>query len=131
MKITLWQLNESYQALLRLAGQAIPKEHHKLTYKLSQIVKAAKREMESLAESQIDLMAKCGLRQGDTNAPLEKVEDFNRQSKKFMRETVCEIWGDSIAYDELRELVSISPLDLANLDWLITNEETTAKGAAA
>src|SRR5215470_15130155 len=119
MKVTLWQLNQSYQALLRLAGQEIPKEHHKLTYKLSRIVKSAETEIETLVDSQSDLMNKCGFRQGEQNVDIEKIEDFNRQSKKFMRETACDIWGDPFTYDEIRELVSITALDLANLDWLI------------
>jgi len=136
MKVSLWQLNAGYQALLRLAQNQLPKEHHKLTYKLSKIVKAAKVEIEALGDSQLDLMAKCGLHQGEQNADIEKVEDFNRQSKRFMRETVCDIWGDPFTYAELRELVSISALDLADLDWLIIEGEETiekpeAKGASA
>ena len=121
---------------MRLAQNELPKEHHKLTYKLSRIVKAAKAEIEDLADSQIDLMAKCGFRQGEQNVDIEKIDDFNRQSKKFMKATTCEIWGDPFTYDELHELVSISALDLADLHWLIIESEETAekiesKGASA
>jgi len=133
MKISLWQLNTGYQALLRLAQNELPKEHHKLTYKLSKIVKAAKVEMETLGESQIDLMRKCGFQQGEQNVDIEKINVFNRESKKFMKETSCELWGDVFMYSDLCELVSISALDLADLDWLIIEGEDKpeAKGATA
>ena len=133
MKISLWQLNTGYQALLRLAQNELPKEHHKLTYKLSRIVKSAKAEMEALGESQIDLMRKCGFQQGEQNVDIEKINVFNRESKKFMKETSCELWGDVFMYSDLCELVSISALDLADLDWLIIEGEDKpeAKGATA
>jgi len=137
MQITLWQLNQSYQALIRLAGQSLPKEHHKLTFKLAKQLRQAQAEQETLNDSLKDLMKKCGLVQGQ-DADLNIIEDFNRQSKKFMQETHCEIWGDPIAWSELRDIVSISPLDLAALDWLIIcddeeqpEEKLEAKGASA
>jgi len=133
MKITLWQLNQSYQPLMRLAGQALPKEHHKLTYKLAQQLRTAQKEQELLNDSLSDLMKKCGLIQGQ-EADLKLIEDFNRQSKNFMQGAYCEIWGDPIEWSELRDIVSISPLDLAALDWLIVEEEIEkpeAKGATA
>lgn len=122
MKITLWQLNESYQALVRLTQKELPKEQHKLAYKLSRVMKCAKSEMETLGDSLNDLMRKCGFTQGEQNVESEKIEDFNRQSKRFMKETVCELWGDPFGYPELHDLLSISPLDLALLDWLIVEK---------
>jgi len=122
MKITLWQLNQAYQPLMRLAAQSLPKEHHKLTYKLAKQLRQAQTEQETLNESLKDLMTKCGLVQGQ-DADLALIEDFNRQSKKFMQETTCEIWGDPIAWSELRDIVTISPIDLAALDWLIVDDE--------
>lgn len=133
MKITLWDLNESYQALIRLSSKELPKEQHKLSYKISRIVKSAKGEMEDLGESLNSLMGKCGFRPGEQNVDSDKIDDFNRQSKKFLKETMTgEIWGDPIKYSELIEYVSISPLDLANLDWLIIHEdEGQSKTASA
>jgi hypothetical protein len=131
LKITLKELNDSYQALLRLAQKELPKEQHKLAYKLSRIVKGAKGEIEALNESQIDLMRKCGFVQGEQDVEPRLIDDFNRQSLKFMRETMTgEIWGDPIRLSELVEHVSISPLDLALLDWLIVEEEAQAAKAS-
>lgn len=108
---------------MRLAAKELPKEHHKLAYKLSKIVRAAKTENDALSDSLIELMAKCGFKQGESNVPIEAIEEFNRQSKKFMTATTCDLWGDPIQYSEIAELVNLSPLDLAELDWLIVDDQ--------
>jgi hypothetical protein len=132
MKISLWQLNESYQALVRLASQPLPKDQHSLAWKLSRIISDAKRTQQDLNESLVDLMAKCGFREGDIDIGPTQIDDFNRQSKKFMRETSCKLWGDPIQLSEIIGHVSISPLDLANLDWLIIEDaEENPKAVAA
>lgn len=118
MKITLWQLNESYQALLRLAGQDFPKERHKLAYRLSRVVKTAQNEIEALGESLNDLMIKCGFEPGEQNIDPEKLRDYNRRAKQFMKETECDLWGDPMPLEDFAGVVSISPMDLALLDWL-------------
>jgi len=122
MKITLWQLNESYQALLKLAQAEFQKDKHKLAYKLSRVVKSAKAEVDALGESLNDLMCKCGFEPGSGEVAQEKLKDYNDQAKAFMRETQAEIWGDPILIDDLGD-VAISAFDLALLDWLIV--ETT------
>jgi hypothetical protein len=130
LKVSLWQLNESYQALVRLTSKELPKEQHKLAYKLSRVMKCAKSEMETLGDSLNDLMRKCGFVQGQQDVAAEKIDDFNQQSKKFMRETqAAEIWGDPIRWSEICDHVSISPLDLALLDWLIVEEAAESSQA--
>jgi hypothetical protein len=115
-------LNDSYQALLRLAQKELPKEQHKLAYKLSRIVKSAKSEIDALSESQIDLMRKCGFVQGEQDVDPKLIDDFNRQASRFLKETRCELWGDPFKLAELTAHISISALDLALLDWLIVEE---------
>lgn len=131
MRITLWTLNESYQALIRLSSKELPKEQHKLAYKISRICKSAKSEIEAMGESLQALQAKCGFKQGEENISPAKIEDFNQQSKKFLKETECEIWGDPIKYEDIAAHLSTSPLDLANLDWLIVAETESENQQAA
>lgn len=133
MKISLHQLNESWQALARLANKEFPKEQHKLSYKLARIYKQAKSEVEEMGQSLQALMRKCGIIPGERNTDTEKVEDFNQRSKQFLKETEFEFtWGEPIRFEELREHVSITPADLAELDWLIAvEEEPQAKAAVA
>lgn len=118
MKVTLWQLNESYQALVKLAQTELPKDKHKLAYKLSRIVKSAKIEIDALGESLNDLMRKCGFEPGSGEVAPEKLKDYNDQARTFMKETTCDLWGDPFKLDDLAD-VSITPFDLALLDWLI------------
>ena len=127
MKITLWELNESYQALVRLASQSLPKECQAQAWKLKRVMAGAKREIEDLSDSINDLMDKCGVVRNDPSNDLAKLEDFNRQSKQFMKSTEVELWGEPFKWSELRDRVSISPLDLADLDWLII-EDTEGEG---
>lgn len=130
MRITLWQLNESYQALVKLAQSDLPKERHKLAYKLSRVMKSAKTEIDALGESLNDLMVKCGFEPGSGEVAPEKLKDYNEQAKQFMRDTYCDLWGSPILLDEIAGVVSISPFDLALLDWLIVEEEKQqAQGA--
>lgn len=117
MQITLWQLNESYQALVKLAQTEFPKDQHKLAYKLSRVMKSAKTEIDALGESLNDLMRKCGLEPGQ-DAAQEKLRDYNEQAKQFMRSTHCDLWGDPIKLDDIAD-ASITAFDLALLDWLI------------
>jgi hypothetical protein len=123
MKITLSQLNESYQALVRLAQSDFPKEQHKLAYKLSRVVKTAKIEVEAATESANDLMRKCGVEPGQEKPDPEMWADFQAQFKAFMASTNCELWGDPIHFEEIAGVVAISPFDLALLDWLIVEEQ--------
>jgi hypothetical protein len=129
MKIALSQLNESYPALVKLAQADFPKEQHKLAYKLSRVVKTAKTEIEIATESANDLMRKCGIEPGQENPDPEKWSEFQAQFKAFMREEYCELWGDPIRLEDIGPVVSISPFDLALLDWLII-EETEQPSAA-
>lgn len=131
MKITLHQLNESWQALHRLTTKEFPKDQHKVQYKLARIYKQAKAEVESLADSLNALMKKCGLTPGAQADP-EKLQDYNTQSKLFLRETWIEFsWGDPILHADIRDFVTISPADLAELDWLIQMDEEPAKAKTA
>lgn len=122
MRITLSTLNQSYNALVKLAQFEFPKERHKLAYKLSRVIKSAKTEIEALAESLNDLQRRCGIVPG-AEVPPEVAEDYNAQAKAFMREEYCDLWGDPIKLDEIAGIVPISPFDLALLDWLIIEEE--------
>ncbi len=130
MKITLWQLNESYQALVKLAQAEFPKDQHKLAYKLSRVMKSAKTEIEALSESLNDLMRKCGFEPGSGDIAQENLRDYNEQAKQFMRETWCDLWGNPILLEEIAGVVSISPFDLALLDWLIIEEEKQQEQSA-
>jgi hypothetical protein len=130
IKISLQQLNESYNALLKLAQKEFPKDQHKLTYKLSRIVKAARTEAECLGDSLNDLMRKCGFEPGSTDATPDQIKDYTAQAKAFMATTMVELWGDPIKLDELYA-VEISPFDLALLDWLIVDGEEPEPAPAA
>lgn len=127
MKVSLWELNQSYQALIRLAGRDIPKEHHKLAYTLARVVRSARSEIELLGESLNDLMCKCGFEPGQADIAPEMLADYDSRAKAFMRENDCEIKGEPIGFEKIAGVVSISALDLALLDWLISDETAKAE----
>jgi len=123
MQITLWQLNESYPALMRLAAREIPKEHHALAFKVARVVRSARPEIDLLADSLRDLMQKCGFQEGQQNIAPDKLRDYNERAGAFMRETSCEIPDAPIPYNTLAGVVPISPADLVLLDWLIAETD--------
>lgn len=133
MKITLHQLNQSYQALARLANHEFPKEQHKLAYRIARVYKQAKTEIEVLGESLQTLATRCGNTPGERETAPETLRAYEVQAKKFLCETEFEFtWGSPIRFEELRDHVALTPADLAELDWLITaEEEETAKASTA
>jgi len=124
MKITLHRLNLSYNALTRLAACEFPKEHHKLAYTIARVVRSATPEIEALAESLEDLARKCGVGPGQEQQPpnFEGAKEYNERALALMKETECELWGDPIPFDMIAGVVSIIPMELVLLDWLITTE---------
>jgi hypothetical protein len=117
MRITLQELNKSYQALEKLTQKEFPKERHKIAYKLSRILKSAQAELSAATESLNDLQRKCGLG-SDAKATSEELADYQNHFNDFVESTYCELWGDPILLADLGE-ISISAFDLALLDWLI------------
>lgn len=127
MKISLHELNNSYQALERLAAQSLPKNTTALQYKLKRTIKTAKKEIETLAETLNELMEKCGITPGQP-ADAAAVKEYQRISKEFLKSETVEFWADPIRRAELLDkdgnlIISISPLDEADLSWLILDEE--------
>lgn len=135
IEISLDELNESYQALVRLAQGKIPKEQHKLSYKIMRIYKQAKPGVEEMGESLRELMRKCGFEPGQSEVKAELMTDFTKQSKKFLRETPFAFtWGDPIPIQEIIDHVQIQdPMtgtwgmicakDRGDLAWLFIEEE--------
>jgi hypothetical protein len=123
MKVKLSVLNESYAALVKLTQAEFPKEHHKLAYKLSRVLKSAKNELETAQESLNDLMRACGFEPGEQNVDPAKLTEFQKQMNSFMRGVIVNLWGDPIKLEDIADVVAISPFDLALLDWLIVEEE--------
>src|SRR5262249_16031888 len=105
LKIDLWTLNQSFRPLIRLTSQTLPKESHALSFKLAKVMRAAQKEQDSLNDSLADLMRKCGFEPGQQNIDTQKIEDFNLQSKLFMKASTCEIWGEPIKWSELQDHV--------------------------
>lgn len=127
MKVSLWQLNQSYSALVRLASREIPKEHHKLAYWLAKVVRSAKPEIDLLGESLNDLMRKCGFEPGQPDVSEETLKDYNKQAMSLMKESECELPGDPIPFDKIGGVIDLVPMDLVSLDWLIADEEEAAE----
>jgi hypothetical protein len=138
MKVSLWTLNESYQALARLASRELPKEQFKITFKLARIFKDAKRYIDRWGQEDIALLK---LDKPEEKATADQIEAFNKAAKAIMQEEVCELVGDhygAFQAEELLKVVSISSLDLGLLyGWLIDGElpedaqEEKAIGASA
>jgi hypothetical protein len=127
MKISLNELNNSYQALERLTAQSLPKNTTALQYKLKRTIKTAKKEIETLAETLNELMEKCGITPGQP-ADAAAVKEYQRISKEFLKSETVEFWADPIKRAELLDkdgnlIISISPLDEADLSWLILDDE--------
>jgi hypothetical protein len=120
MKISLKQLNDSFPALVRLCQQSLPKEKHKLTYQLAKLFAKAKSEMEIVTDSLNDLMVKCGLFDEPSQ---EKNQVYNKMAGEFLKTTEVDLYGSEILIEEIIDHVTISPHDLALLDWLIVLEE--------
>lgn len=127
MNLSLFQLNESYPALARLAQQDFPKDQYKLSYKLSRIVQSARYELKTATDFLDRLMVKFGIDPMDQQAAsVEARNAYNASAKQFMHETECTVVGDPIAFNEIAGLISVSPFDLALLDWLIIEREAQA-----
>ena len=110
---------------MRLASKEFPRGQHKLAYQVSKILRSAKSELEILQQSLNDLAVKCGFEIGQGSVEPETIKTYNKEAAIFMKDTTCEIWGHEIDIENLAH-VDISPLDLANLDWLIV--ENPAEG---
>lgn len=135
IEISLDELNDSYQALVRLAQGRIPKEQHKLAYKVMRFYKQGKVGVDEMGESLRELMVKCGFEPGQPEVKAELMNEFNRLSKKFLRETRFYFtWGDPIPIQEIIDHVQIQdPItgtwgmitakDRGDLAWLFIEEE--------
>lgn len=125
MKITLKQLNEGFFSLQKASQVVFPKEHHKLAYKLSRIYKSANSEVDLLRETLRDLAAASGVTAEDLQLGREKCLGYWQAERKFLRETEIEIWGDPFELEQwelICEKAELSPIDMANLDWLFQGE---------
>jgi hypothetical protein len=154
MKVDLWTLNESFQALSRLANQSLPKEHFKLTFKLGRIFKAAKARIDDWGDDVNRLMANAGIRQtpdgklwqieesGEPKTPAtaDQVMAFNKAAKEVMKAEQVDLIGHYTPFEasEILAIASISSLDFGLLyGWLIVGElpeetqEETGKTAGA
>lgn len=153
MKVTLWTLNESYQALASLAARELPRESFKITFKLGRIFKDAKRHIDRWVQEDLPAtMAQFNIRQlpngnlikaDKTEEPAtgDQIEQFNKAAKQIMQDEVCELVGEHYTpfeAEKLLEIVTISARDLGLLyGWLIDGElpedmpEEKAAGASA
>jgi hypothetical protein len=121
MKISLKQLNEGFFSLQKAARAPLPKEHHKTAYKLSRIYKSANGEVELMQESLRQLAISSGITPEDLKSGREICAGYWEAERKFLREVEIEIWGDPFEPDQwelICERAELSPLDMANLDWL-------------
>lgn len=88
--------------------------------------------MDELGDTMTQIMDKFGIVQNSPDNDISTLNRFNAESKRFMKSTPVEIWGDPIKFSDLGEFINLSPLDLANLDWLIIEDEAEiAKTAGA
>lgn len=135
IQITLEELNESYFALVRLAEGVIPKDQSKLSYRLMRMYRQAKAGVEEMNDELNKLTKRLGIVPGDRNAPAEKLDELNRLTRAFLRETPFEFtWGDPIPVEDILQhvqvhdpatgqLTALSPKDRGDLAWLLIESE--------
>lgn len=118
MNLTIKQAVESIAALRRLSEQTFPV---KLSYKLGRVLTGIEREIVRFEKHRVQLIKKYGENvEGEQWRIDPKSETFEAFSLEYEELLSIEFktWGDPVSLDELGEL-SISPADLASLDWLI------------
>lgn len=125
MRITLEQLNQSFQSLGKLANyEGFKKDQAKLKYKISRIWKDAKREIQEMQTAIRELMETYGIQTGQpiANIPGDVWNEFQAKQKEFLSGIAVELWGDPFKLDEILDLECLTADDLANLDWLYIDQ---------
>ena len=127
MKLSFKQLNQAYASLGKIAQADFSKEHHKIKYKFSRIWKSATTEIEELQESLRDLMRKCEITPGQQISEIDPKlwAEYQDRERNFLKTTWVDLWGDPFdmaSWQIIEEIAKLTPMDLANLDWLCAEE---------
>lgn len=136
MKITLKQLNDSYQSLLTV-GESVT--GGKMKYRLSRLIKSAKEAVEAMGEALAGIAEKHGAEmlggsrfkfaEGDE----DKIKAFNKEADDFLKTETVDLWGDTqyFPFSELEkaedEKKRVSAIVLADLLWLFSDDTETQK----
>ena len=143
MKITLKQLNDSYQSLLTV-GESVT--GGKMKYRLSRLIKSAKEAVEAMGEALAGIAEKHGAEMLGGNrfkfaeGDQDKIKAFNKEADDFLKTETVDLWGDTqyFPFSELEkaedEKKKVSAAVLADLLWLFsddTENQKEEKAAAA
>jgi len=144
MKISLKELNESYQSLLKV-GESVTGGN--LKYRLSRLIKSAKDAVESMGEALAGIAEKHGAEMLGNNRfkfdenDSDAIKAFNKEADDFLKSEIVDLWGDQkyFLFSDLEKTEDTkkrtSATDLSNLLWLFTDDadqiEEKAKAAAA
>ena len=143
MKITLKELNDSYQSLLTV-GESVT--GGKMKYRLSRLIKSAKEAVEAMGEALAGIAEKHGAEmlggnrfQFDQVKQKDAVKAFNKEADEFLKTEIVELWGDTqyFPFSELEkaedEEKKVSAAVLADLLWLFSDDtdQKEEKAAAA
>lgn len=136
MKITLKQLNDSYQSLLTV-GESVT--GGKMKYRLSRLIKSAKEAVEAMGEALAGIAEKHGAEmlggnrfkfaEGDEN----NIKAFNKEADEFLKTEIVELWGDTqyFPFSELEKAEDsdkkVNAVVLADLLWLFSDDTETQK----
>lgn len=143
MKITLKELNDSYQSLIAV-GECVTSG--KMKYRLGRVIKSAKDEIEILSKALAEIAEKHGAEmlggnrfEFDPEAPdyKDKLKAFNKEADEFLRTEVVELWGDSkfFQFSDLEKAEDpkspVKASHLADLMWLFSDDESQDNKASA
>lgn len=112
MQLTLRELKEIERSLDKLLGADLPIN---ISYRFTRVTKQIQSELKHFQESFQKLVKKYGeTKQEKTLVPTEKVEEFNAEVDKLMKEEIA-IDFTPICIDDLGD-IKLSAIDLVNLD---------------
>lgn len=140
IKLTLSQLNKSYPALKKAAECLTA---GKMKYRFARVVSSADSEIEILGKHLADLAKKHdaemlgGNRFNFSEKQNAEAIAFNKEADEWLRTQTVELWGnlEFFYFDEVEKACDpktpLSAATLADLLWLITDNETAEEKAMA
>lgn len=126
LKLTAKQLIESSGAFAQFAAEKIT-GHQKLAYNIGKTWKAAKAEIQSLQEQEIEILKGFGAKESENGVwqiDWKELDDQQKADLKKQREDFnaieIELWGTQITLEEIEKAkIDLSPSQFDLLSWLI------------
>ena len=146
MNVTLKELNRSFQTLMELCDQKLPKDNGELITRLSRIRRTARKAMEIWEEDQKTIAITYGFKitgpgqlipveEGEPIKPTA-IDDFSKHCADLMKKETVHFRGERFTeaeWKQFKPLFNLSPKMEDDLEWLLPEdvEEIAEKAAGA